>query len=130
MFKGELKFKKALGNNKNQISFLPIKLGYDDDPSYPKCIGHFIDGMGSLPYRPDYMFDACFRVIDELGKGLFPGKGLAGISQGLGDKLLTHSRVEWGDIINSLGRYIPLMTCEFLVKRIVEANTILVNKDK
>ncbi|MFL0797309.1 MAG: hypothetical protein K6L73_07440 [Cellvibrionaceae bacterium] len=120
-FKAERKLKERLGQAGGITPFLPIKLGYDNDVVYQTCVGHLLDGLEFLPYRPDYMFDHCFKVIDEAGSILFVDKGIKGIVQGLPAKLLNHSRKEWESVIDFLGGNIPLMTCRFLVKRVLEA---------
>lgn len=121
-FKAELKFKEKLEKASFLTPFIPVELGYGDDAVYQKCIGHLIDGLESLPYRPDQMFDHCFRVIDEAGAQFFPKKGIKGIVQGVGNKLLNQSRAEWEEIILILGSNIPLMTCRFITKRICESH--------
>ncbi|MGY3885662.1 hypothetical protein [Aeromonas aquatica] len=121
-FKAEIKFKDKLYRAKSITPFSPIQLGYGDDATYQTCIGHLIDGLEFLPYRPDYMFDHCFKIIDEAGSFFFPNKGIKGIVQELPNRLLNHERACWESIINILGANIPLMTCRFLVKRICEAH--------
>lgn len=121
-FKAERKFKEKLDKAHGVIPFQPIQIGYGDDPVYQTCIGHLIDGLEFLPYRPDYMFDHSFKVIDEAAGYYFSGKGIKGIVQGLPAKLLNHSRADWEAIVDLLGKNIPLMTCRFLVKRICEAH--------
>lgn len=121
-FKAERKFKGKLDQANGVTPFEPTQIGYGDDAVYQTCIGHLIDGLEFLPYRPDYMFDHSFKVIDETAGHFFPGKGIKGIVQGLPTKLLNHSRGEWESIIDFLGKNIPLMTCRFLVKRICEAH--------
>lgn len=121
-FKAERKFKEKLDKVNGVTPFEPIQIGYGDDAVYQTCIGHLIDGLEFLPYRPDYMFDHSFKVIDEAAGYYFSGKGIKGIVQGLPKKLLNKSRGEWESIIDFLGKNIPLMTCRFLVKRICEAH--------
>lgn len=121
-FKAERKFKEKLDRANGIIPFEPIQIGYGDDSVYQTCVGHLIDGLEFLPYRPDYMFDHSFKVIDEAAGYYFSGKGIKGIVQGLPAKLLNHSRADWEAIVDLLGKNIPLMTCRFLVKRICEAH--------
>jgi len=121
-FKAERQFEEKLNKASGVIPFVPVQLGYGDDAIYQTCVGHLIDGLEFLPYRPDYMFDHCFKALDEAGGYFFPNKGIKGIVQGLPDTLLKTSRGDWEAIIDLLGAKIPLMTCRFLVKRICEAN--------
>ncbi|SHE59311.1 hypothetical protein SAMN02745781_00543 [Vibrio gazogenes DSM 21264] len=121
-FKAERKFEEMLNKANRLIPFFPVQLGYGDEPIYQTCVGHLIDGLEFLPYRPDYMFDHCFKVIDEAGGYFFSGKGIKGIVQGLPQKLLNQARGDWESIIDLVCENIPLMTCRFLVKRICEAH--------
>ncbi|SDB54330.1 hypothetical protein SAMN02927930_02131 [Pseudidiomarina indica] len=121
-FKAERKFEEKLGGTNGVTPFIPVQLGYGDDTIYQTCVGHLIDGLEFLPYRPDYMFDHCFKAIDEAGGYFFSNKGIKGIVQGLPGRLLNHSRADWEAITDLLGANIPLMTCRFLVKRICEAH--------
>ncbi len=90
-FKAERKFKGKLDQANGVTPFEPTQIGYGDDAVYQTCIGHLIDGLEFLPYRPDYMFDHSFKVIAETAGHFFPGKGIKGIVQGLPTKLLNHS---------------------------------------
>jgi hypothetical protein len=121
-FKAERKFEEKLNNANGLTPFSPAQLDHGDDPIYQTCVGHLIDGLEFLPYRPDYMFDHCFKGIDEAGRYFFPKKGIKGIAQGLPGKLLNQSRGDWESVADLLGANIPLMTCRFLVKRICEAH--------
>lgn len=121
-FKAEVKFRNRLNSNNGFSPFKPIQFEYNNDVVFQTCMGHLIDGLEFLPFRPDYMFDHCFKVIDEAGCFLFRGKGIKGIAQGLGVKLLNKSKAEWEEIINILGQNIPLMTCRFIVKNLCEAH--------
>ncbi len=120
-FKAEEKFKKFLNLNKGNTPFKTIKLGYGGAPEYQTYIGHYLDGLELLPFRPDFMFDHCFKIIDDAGKVHFPDKGIKGVVQGLGNRLMNQSPQQWERIANLLGQNIPLMTCRFLAKRICES---------
>lgn len=122
LFKAEKKFREKLEKANKASPFIPIRFGYDGDTTFQTCVGHLVDGLEFLPFRPDYMFDHCFKVIDEAGGPLFFEKGITGVVQRLGNELLKHSRKDWEDIITLLGTCIPLMTCRFLAKRLCEAH--------
>jgi hypothetical protein len=121
-FKAEKKFKQFLNLNKGNIPFKTIDLGYGDDTEYQTYIGHYLDGLELLPFRPDFMFDHCFKIIDDAGRVYFPKKGVKGIVQGLGNLLINSSRKQWEEIADQLGQNIPLMTCRFIAKRICESH--------
>lgn len=131
LFETERKFKELIDKNCGVTPFTPIKINYNDDFIFQTCIGHFIDGLELLPFRPDYMFDQCFKVIDLAGKSQFPSsKGIKGIVQGLGNKLLKLPNNKWVDIINLLSLNIPISTASYIVRRIFESESIrLKNND-
>lgn len=121
-FKAEKQFKAKLEHNGHAAPFKTIILDSSNDMPYQICVGHLVDGLEALPFRPDYMFDHCFQVIDERGKLLFPRQGIKGVVQGLASRLLRASCADWRDIIDTLGKHIPLMTCRYIAKRICVAN--------
>ena len=118
-FKAERDFLEHLTAKGASAPVKTFNLGLDDDPTYQICVGHFVDGLEALPYRPDYFFDHCFKVIDESARPLFNKQGIKGIVQGLAGKLLTNSDQDWKAIIDALGSSIPLMTCRYLAKRML-----------
>jgi hypothetical protein len=120
-FKAETQFKARLELNDHAAPFKTVILDSSNDVAYQICVGHLVDGLEALPFRPDYMFDHCFRIIDERGKLLFPKKGIKGVVEGLGTKLLRASFTDWSDTIDILGKNIPLMTCRYIAKRICVA---------
>jgi hypothetical protein len=120
-FKAEELFKDKLDRNQGRIPFQPIVLNSDDDPEYQRFVGHLIDGLEALPFRPDYLFDHCFRIIDCGADQFFPKKGIKGIVQGLASLLLKESRHDWVMIIDALCTEMPLHTRQYLVKRMCSA---------
>lgn len=132
LFRTEEKFKALIDKNHGAAPFTPIIMAYDDDVTFQTCIGHLGDGLEFLPFRPDYMFDHCFKVIDEAGKRQFPTQGgLKGIVQGVGNKLLSLPNNHWGAIIDLLASNIPVLTSRYITKRIFEseAQRIVNNRD-
>lgn len=118
-FKAERAFRERMDIKSGLVPFKTFALPQDSDPTYQKCVGHFLDALDALPYRPDYFFDHCFKVIDESARPLFSKQGIKGIVQGLAGKLLTSSSQDWSTIIDALGDRIPLMTCRYLAKRML-----------
>ena len=121
-FKAEEIFRDRLAKNNGKVPFKTIVLGSDSDHEYQKFIGHLIDGLEALPYRPDYLFDHCFRIIDCGADQLFPPKkGIQGIVQGLDSLLLKIARHDWEMITDALCNQMPLHTRQFIVKRMCSA---------
>lgn len=131
LFRTEEKFKALIDKNHGAAPFTPIRMAYNDDVTFQTCIGHLGDGLEFLPFRPDYMFDHCFKVIDEAGKRQFSTQGgLKGIVQGVGNKLLSLPNNRWGDIIELLACNTPVLTSYYITKRIFESEAQRIVNDK
>ncbi|MGX1125239.1 hypothetical protein [Pseudomonas sp. HLS-6 TE3448] len=120
-FKAEEKFDLCLEQNDNTIPFVAAKLGRPLDNNQSIYIGHYLDGLESLPHRPDYMFDHCFRVIDSSSQIRYPKKGLKGVVQGLGKELIKSAPAQWRVITDSICRNLPAPTLMFIVRRMCES---------
>jgi len=118
-FKAERAFREHLKAKGDNPPFKTTALSQGNDRTYQMCVGHFVDGLEALPYRPDYFFDHCFKVIDASAKPLFNKQGIKGIVQGLGGKLLSASLQDWQATVDALGSHIPLMTCRYVAKRML-----------
>lgn len=101
--------------------FSPVLIGHDSDVEYQKYVGHLIDGVESLPHRPDYMFDHCFKIIDQIGKIYFQGKGIKGTCQGIYTKISAAQNQQWTTIIDLLCQNIPTTVLYWLSKRLFDA---------
>lgn len=120
-FKGEEKFDSCLDKNHNKIPFEVARLAKPSDNNQSIHIGHYLDGLEALPHRPDYMFDHCFRVIDNSSKIRYTKKGLKGIVQGLGKELVKSDPAHWKIITDSLCHNLPSPTLMYIVKRMCES---------
>lgn len=121
LFKAELAFKKRLEDKCLNVVFSPIKLQYDEDASFQVYLSHYIDGLNTLPFRPDQTFDNNFKVIDDAGRPLFQKGGTTKVLEGLSHKLSINHNPDWQEIIDVLTENIPLMTCRYIAKNIFEA---------
>ncbi|MBT9161091.1 MAG: hypothetical protein DDT26_02390 [Dehalococcoidia bacterium] len=121
-FKAERAFRERLASRGGGAPFKPIILGKDTDKTYQICVGHFLDALEALPSRPDQFFDHCFKVIDESARPLFNKQGIKGIVQGLAGKFLSASNTDWQAIVEELGSNIPLMTCRYVAKRMLQVH--------
>ncbi|MES2760319.1 MAG: hypothetical protein V4693_23340 [Pseudomonadota bacterium] len=122
MFKAEEQFRNLI-DTKNQASiFFPADIPYSTGAEYQIFVGHFVDGLEALPFRPDYFFDHCFRVIDCGAKPIFPNKGIKGIVQGLGVKFNASDPNEWATISQQLTALMPLSSYRYVAKRIYQAH--------
>lgn len=116
-FKAEEKFDDCLKLSDCNTPLKTATFGLPLDNKESIYIGHYLDGLDALPYRPDYMFDHCFKVIDNSHQVRYPGLGLKGVTQGLGTELATNSPAHWKTITDHLCKHIPNPTLMFIVKR-------------
>lgn len=121
VFKAEVMFEEKLKEKIGEKIFIPMKISYNENPDYQRCVGHLLDALESLPRRPDYFFDHCFRIIDISGSPLAPNKGISGVVKKLGIKLLNQDKSEWEQITDILYKAAPLRSYEWLAKRIILA---------
>ncbi|WP_134706908.1 hypothetical protein [Rahnella sp. CJA17(1/100)] len=122
LFKAELEFIKRLEDKGLNVIFSPIKLQYDEDASFQVYLSHYIDGLNTLPFRPDQTFDNNFKVIDDAGRAIFPRGGTKKVLEELSNKLSINQNLDWQNIIDILTENIPLMTCRYITKNIFEAH--------
>ena len=122
LFKAEQIFHELLEEKQPARLFQQARLHHGSDPDYQKMIGHFLNGLETLPQRPDYMFDHCFTVIDRAGSQLFPDEGITGIVEGLGKRLISRSSAEWEAIVDDLTSAMPLSSYRYIAKNICEAH--------
>lgn len=78
--------------------------------------------MNTLPFRPDQTFDNNFKVIDDAGRAIFPRGGTKKALEKLSNKLSINQSLDWQNIIDILTENIPLMTCRYITKNILEAH--------
>lgn len=116
-FKAEEKFDICLELSCGRTPLKTAKIGVPKDNKQSIYVGHYLDGLDALPYRPDYMFDHCFKVIDSSSQPRYPGLGLKGVTQGLGSELVNSSPAHWQAITDYLCKLIPNPTLMFIVKR-------------
>lgn len=116
-FKAEEKFDTCLERSDGRTPLQTAKLGLPKNNKQSIYVGHYLDGLDALPYRPDYMFDHCFKVIDSSSQSRYPRLGLKGVTQGLGSELVNSSPVHWQTIADYLCKHIPNPTLMFIVKR-------------
>lgn len=120
-FRAEAEFRDRLAARGESIPFRPIVIGPNKDAEYHRCVGHLIDGLDALPYRPDYFFDHCFKILDLAKTTVAPGAGNRGVMERLPAELLRLHTKSWEGIADELGRAIPRTTIDFLAKRLLEA---------
>ncbi len=113
---------QRLAKNNLASIFMPVRLIHSDDHGFHTLLSHCIDALDYLPLRPDFSFDQVWKALDA---EFFRLKALPGTSSNqsrfsvfakhiAADPLVSHSH-------HILAPHIPLQTCEFFAKRILDS---------
>lgn len=108
---------------KNLISiFLPVHLEHSDDHGFQNLLSLGIDALDYLPLRPDFSFEQVWKALDaeffrlKSALGTAPNKSrFSAFAKHIASSQLT-SKSHY-----SLAASVPLQTCEFLAKRILDS---------
>ncbi|MBN9358071.1 MAG: hypothetical protein J0I15_16595 [Herbaspirillum huttiense] len=122
LFPAEEALSQRLATHNLVSIFLPAPLVHTDDHGFQTLLTHCIDALDNLPLRPDFSFDQIWKALDA---EFFRLKSAPGIPS-------SHSRfaVFANHIVNDplcsgsyhlLAPHIPLQTCEFFAKRILDS---------
>lgn len=122
LFPAEQQFKKVLDNNNVQQAFFPAKLEPSADQEFHSLLGHFLEGLDQLPYRPDVAFDAIwktldaefFRVKDEVSAPQHESRFESFLNKVTADQNTCKAFLPLANVI-------PMQTCEFAAKRILKS---------
>ena len=122
-FQAEILFAQLLQPYPLEDLFFPYQLPDTDNRESHIMISYLLDAVDSLPYRPDHAFDWVWRAFEFSCKQV-PGckdntsKALRSVSSKLNDYFNVNSEV--GDAFFELVSDVPIRTCKFLLKKIVE----------
>lgn len=122
LFPVETHFKKILDENNVQQVFMPAKLKSSSEQSFHSLLGHFLEGLDQLPFRPDLAFDAIwkaldaefFRVKNELAAPQHQPRFESFLIKVTSDPNTCKAFFPLADVI-------PMQTCEFAAKRILKS---------
>ncbi|MFD7909071.1 hypothetical protein ACFV4G_43410 [Kitasatospora sp. NPDC059747] len=122
-FEAEKRFAELLEPYPLEDLFFPYQLPDTDNKESHIMISYLLDAVDSLPYRPDHAFDWVWRAFEFSCKQV-PGckenttKALRSVSTKLDDYFVANSEV--GDAFFDLVSRVPIRTCKFLLKKIVD----------
>lgn len=124
LFPAEQQLKKVLDENNVQQAFIPAKLAHSTDQEFHSLLGHFLEGLDQLPYRPDVAFDAIwkaldaefFRVKDEISAPQHESRFESFLTKVTTDQNTCKAFFPLADVI-------PMQTCEFAAKRILKSKS-------
>jgi hypothetical protein len=122
LFPAEQQLKQILDVNNVQQGFIPAKLAPSTDQEFHSLLGHFLEGLDQLPYRPDVAFDAIwktldaefFRVKDEVSAPQHESRFESFVNKVTTDQNTCKAFLPLANVI-------PMQTCEFAAKRILKS---------
>lgn len=107
-------------HNIQQI-FSTAKLEADDtDEDFNALVGYILDGLDSLPRRPDAAFDCLYRAIDR-NLYYFTKPGSSQMHT-LVDELFNKNPNEWAAITNILTECMPQQTADYAANRVLDCH--------
>lgn len=121
LFPIEEMLKKRMAENDVEQIFLPAKLKHSDSPEFHNLLSHYLEALNQLPLRPDIAFDCIWKALDAEFIRL---KKETGSQKGRFSVFYNHinKSTDTCNTYSSLTDIIPLQTCEFVAKRILENN--------
>ncbi|MGM7883111.1 hypothetical protein [Yersinia enterocolitica] len=101
--------------------FQPAKLQYSKDQNFHDMLSHYLEALDQLPLRPDIAFDCIWKALDAEFVRLQKENGSKEGRFSLFYKHISKSTYTCNSY-SQLTEIIPLQTCEFVAKRILENN--------
>lgn len=102
--------------------FLPIQIKHSHAHDFQTLLSHCIDSLDYLPLRPDFSFDQIWKALDA---EFFRVKALHGTPVNQSRFSAFSLYISASDLTSkshhNLAAHIPLQTCEFLAKRILDS---------
>lgn len=119
-FECEIEFKKLLESKNIDQLFKPAQLNFLDDYKFQMLLAHILDSLDMLPLRPDLAFDNLWKKIDSIALKKQLSNGNQNISRFdfIIDELSKND--ENFSIFNIYLQYLPLQTCEYIAKRLIQ----------
>jgi hypothetical protein len=123
-FKAEVQFKERVQQFAINTLFFPYQIPQTQNPDIHISVSYLLDAVDSLPLRPDHAFDWTWRAFEYLTKKAFPSSGSItetlrkGVTPTLSAYFAANQRA--GDAYFDLLKHIPVQTCEYLLKRIID----------
>jgi hypothetical protein len=104
--------------------FLPVHLVHSEDRDFQTLLSHCIDALDYLPLRPDFAFDQIWKALDA---EFFRLKRTPGISSNQSRFMAFATHIANDPLCSGshhdVATRIPLQTCEYFAKRILESTT-------
>lgn len=121
LFDCERELLAQMAKHNIQQIFSTAKLEADDnDEDFNAVVGYILDGLDSLPRRPDAAFDCLYRAIDR-NLGLFSKPG-SSYMHNLVDEFFSKHHNEWITITNILIEHVPQQTADYAANRILDCH--------
>jgi len=101
--------------------FQPAKLKHSENQDFHNMLSHYLEALDQLPLRPDIAFDCIWKALDAEFIRLQKENGNKEGRFSLFYKHISKSTYTCNSY-SQLTTIIPLQTCEFVAKRILENN--------
>lgn len=102
--------------------FLPIQIKHSANHDFQTFLAHCIDSLDYLPLRPDFSFDQVWKALDA---EFFRLKAVPGTAVNLSRFSAFSLHLSTSNLTSKshhgLAEHIPLQTCEFFAKRILDS---------
>lgn len=122
LFPAEEALSQRLAKHNLVSIFLPAPLVHTDDHDFHTLLTHCIDALDYLPLRPDFAFDQIWKALDAEFFRLKSAPGTPSNQSRFSvfAKHIANNALCSGSC-HLLAPHIPLQTCEFFAKRILES---------
>lgn len=102
--------------------FLPVQLTHSEDHDFQTLLSHCIDALDYLPLRPDFSFDQIWKALDA---EFFRLKAVPGVPPNQSRFSVFAAHIANSPLCSAshhaLASYVPLQTCEYFAKRILDS---------
>lgn len=122
LFPTEESLVQRLAKNNVESVFLPVQIKHSDSHDFQTLLSHCIDSLDYLPLRPDFSFDQIWKALDA---EFFRLKASPGTSSSQSRFSVFSAHILASSFTSNshytLAAHIPLQTCEFFAKRILDS---------
>ncbi|QXE92117.1 hypothetical protein KP001_06205 [Geomonas subterranea] len=123
-FRAEVDFRKRLEQFETNQLFFPYQIPPTTNKDIHIVISYLLDAIDSLPSRPDHAFDWTWRAFEYLATTSFGNGNITNSMRSVAANVLSpyfNSNSNAASGLYNLIENIPIQTCEYLLKRIIES---------
>lgn len=121
LFESEQALMLRLSKKNITSIFKPAQFKNSQNQDFQDILSHCIDSLDHLPLRPDLAFDQLWKVLDAECSAVKTASGIQNESRFLLFANHVHGHPLTAKSHYSLASFVPLQTCEYLAKRLLES---------